>query len=150
MDRIRIRGGRPLAGARREALARGIVLNGLAVLDRTPQAAAAGAGIALPSGDAVTAAFRFPSARSEFAQALNFGPVSQAFRDSLVPLPADHPDGPVDWVAGAAVMMRLIGEADDTGPSAKRRFSSSSSRKRKARSTMVRKTWMSMGFSQKS
>ena len=53
-------------------------------------------------------------------------------------------------MAGAAVMMRLIGEADDTGPSAKRRFSSSSSRKRKARSTMVRKTWMSMGLSQKS
>lgn len=76
-------------------------------LDRTPQAAAAGAGIALPSGDAVTAAFRFPSARSEFVQALNFGPVSQAFRDSLVPLPADHPDGPVDWVSGAAVMMRF-------------------------------------------
>lgn len=76
-------------------------------LDAAPQAAAAGAGIALPSGHAVTAAFRFPSRHSEFAQALNFGPVSRVFRDRLVPLPADHPDGPVDWVAGAAVMMRL-------------------------------------------
>lgn len=76
-------------------------------LDATPGAAAAGAGIALPSGQPVTAAFRFPSARSEFAQAMNFGPVSRVFRDRLVPLPADHPDGPVDWVAGAAVMMRL-------------------------------------------
>lgn len=76
-------------------------------LDAAPQAAAAGAGIALPDGVPVTAAFRFPSARSEFAQALNFGPVSRLFRDRLVPLPADHPDGPVDWVAGAAVMMRL-------------------------------------------
>lgn len=76
-------------------------------LDATPQAAAVGAGIALPSGRAVTAAFRFPSVHSEFAQALNFGPVSRVFRDRLVPLPADHPDGPVDWVAGAAVMMRF-------------------------------------------
>lgn len=76
-------------------------------LDQTPQAAVAGAGIALPSGQPVTAAFRFPSARSEFAQAVNFGPISRIFRDRLVPLPADQADGPVDWVAGAAVMMRL-------------------------------------------
>lgn len=76
-------------------------------LDTAPNAAAAGAGISLPSGERVTAAFRFPSGPSEFAQALNFGPVSRFFRDKVVPLPADHPDGPVDWVAGAAVMMRL-------------------------------------------
>lgn len=76
-------------------------------LDKAPQAAAAGAGITLPSGLPVTAAFRFPSMRSEFAQAVNFGPLSRMFRDRLVPLPADHPEGPVDWVAGAAVMMRF-------------------------------------------
>ncbi|MGV7927255.1 hypothetical protein PJO48_29840, partial [Mycobacterium kansasii] len=76
-------------------------------LDAAPNAAAAGAGISLPSGERVTAAFRFPSGPSEFAQALNFGPVSRFFCDKVVPLPADHPDGPVDWVAGAAVMMRL-------------------------------------------
>lgn len=76
-------------------------------LDATPQAAAAGAGIALPSGQPVTAAFRFPSARSEFAQAVNFGPLSRIFRDRLVPLSPDHPDGSVDWVSGAAVMMRF-------------------------------------------
>lgn len=76
-------------------------------LDRNPQAAGAGAGIALPSGQPVTAAFRFPSAWGEFARALNFGPVSRLLHDRLVPLPADHPGGPVDWVSGAAVMMRL-------------------------------------------
>lgn len=76
-------------------------------LDTIPTAAAAGAGVSLPSGQRVTAAFRFPSGSSEFAQALNFGPVSRLFRDKVVPLPADHPDGPVDWVTGAAVMMRL-------------------------------------------
>lgn len=76
-------------------------------LDASPQAAAAGAGISLPSGEPVTAAFRFPSARSEFAQAVNFGPISRIFGDRLVPLPPDHPDGSVDWVSGAAVIMRF-------------------------------------------
>ncbi|MFD2816988.1 glycosyltransferase [Paracoccus aerius] len=76
-------------------------------LDVEPQAAAAGAGIALPSGTPVSAAFRFPSALSEFVEAVNFGPLSRLFWDSKVALPADHSDGPVDWVSGAAVMMRL-------------------------------------------
>lgn len=76
-------------------------------LDAEPQAAAAGAGIALPSGEPVSAAFRFPSARSEFVEAVNFGPLTRLFQDSKVALPADHSDGPVDWVSGAAVMMRL-------------------------------------------
>ncbi|TJZ90030.1 glycosyltransferase family 2 protein [Paracoccus gahaiensis] len=76
-------------------------------LDATPGAAVAGAGIALPSGRQVTAAFRFPSARAAFAQATNFGPITRLFGARLVPLPPDHPDGPVDWVAGAAVLIRL-------------------------------------------
>lgn len=76
-------------------------------LDATPQAAAAGAGIALPTGQPVTAAFRFPSAQSEFAQAINFGPVTRFFGSRLVPLPPDHPDGQVDWVSGAAVLFRF-------------------------------------------
>ncbi|TGN68424.1 glycosyltransferase [Paracoccus liaowanqingii] len=76
-------------------------------LDATPSAAVAGAGISLPSGQPVTAAFRFPSARAAFAQATNFGPITRLFDTRLVPLPPDHPDGPVDWVAGAAVMFRL-------------------------------------------
>ena len=76
-------------------------------LDRHPAAAAAGAGIALPSGVPVTAAFRFPSMLSEFVQAVNLGALSRLYRSRLVPLPADHPEGPVDWVSGAAVMMRL-------------------------------------------
>lgn len=76
-------------------------------LDATPGAGAAGAGISLPSGKPVTAAFRFPSATSEFVQAVNFGPLSRAFADRQVPLPPDQPEGPVDWVAGAAVMFRM-------------------------------------------
>ncbi|MBK4218116.1 glycosyltransferase family 2 protein [Paracoccus caeni] len=76
-------------------------------LDRTPVAAVAGAAISLPSGQGVTAAFRFPSAFGEFVQAVNFGPISRLFRSRVVPLPPDQPDGPVNWVSGAAVMMRL-------------------------------------------
>lgn len=75
-------------------------------LDARPGAGAVGAGIALPSGQPVTAAFRFPSALSEFVQAVNFGPLSRIFARHLVPLPPDLPEGPVDWVAGAAVMFR--------------------------------------------
>ena len=76
-------------------------------LDASPQAAAAGTGISLPSGKPVTAAFRFPSTTSEFVQAVNFGPLARLFAHRLVALPPDHPDGPVDWVVGAAVMLRL-------------------------------------------
>ncbi|MEY8830482.1 glycosyltransferase family 2 protein [Sedimentitalea sp. XS_ASV28] len=76
-------------------------------LDTSPQTAVAGAAVTLPSGQPVTAAFRFPSAQSEFAQAIDFGPVSRLFQERLVPLPPDHPDGQVDWVVGAAMLVRF-------------------------------------------
>lgn len=66
----------------------------------------AGAGISLPDGTAVTAAFRFPSIPGEFSQALAFGPVARAMARWQVPLPPDLAESDVDWVAGAAVMMR--------------------------------------------
>ena len=66
----------------------------------------AGAGISLPDGTPVTAAFRFPSVIGEFSRALNFGPVSRLCRDWEISLPPDFPAGPVDWVSGAAVMIR--------------------------------------------
>ncbi|HEY0214470.1 MAG TPA: glycosyltransferase family 2 protein [Paenirhodobacter sp.] len=76
-------------------------------MDRQPQVGAVGASIALPSGKPVTAAFRFPSATSEFVQAVSFGPLARIFSNRLVALPPDHPEGPVDWVSGAAVMFRM-------------------------------------------
>ncbi|MCV3273779.1 glycosyltransferase family 2 protein [Roseobacter sinensis] len=75
-------------------------------LQDNPEVAVAGAGIALPSGQRVTAAFRFPSAAAEFVRALNFGPVNRLMPRASVALPEDHPMGPVDWVAGAAVLFR--------------------------------------------
>lgn len=78
-----------------------------AFLDAHPAAAMAGAGIAKPDGSPVTAAFRFPNPVAEFVQALNFGPVARLADRRLVPLSPQAPRGPVDWVAGAAVMIRF-------------------------------------------
>ncbi|MFV0293330.1 MAG: glycosyltransferase family 2 protein [Paracoccus sp. (in: a-proteobacteria)] len=76
-------------------------------MDAHPEVAACGAGISFPSGKPVTAAFRFPSARGIFAHAVNFGPLTSRFKRHLTALPPDHPQSPVDWVSGAAVMFRF-------------------------------------------
>lgn len=76
-------------------------------LEAHPKAVASGARIALPDGTPVSAAFRWPTARSELAQAVGFGPFSRLIGDKGVALPPDAPEGPVDWVAGAAVLLRL-------------------------------------------
>lgn len=82
-----------------------------AFLDDHPGVGAVGARIEKPQGDGppcpVTAAFRFPSLVSIFAQSVGFGPVTRLFAAWTVALPPDQPTGPVDWVSGAAVMFRL-------------------------------------------
>lgn len=87
-------------------------------LDTHPTVAAAGAGISLPDGTKVTAAFRFPSAIWEFAAAVHFGPITRLFAAHEVALRPDQPKGPVDWVAGAAVMFRreALAAADGFDP----------------------------------
>ncbi len=55
----------------------------------------------------MTAAFRFPSLIATFAGALAFGPVSRLCARWQVPLDPGLPTGRVDWVSGAAVMLRL-------------------------------------------
>ncbi len=72
-----------------------------------PQAGAAGARIEKPGGIPVTAAFRFPVLAGEFAKGIAFGPVNRVLARWEVPLGADIPTGVVDWVAGAAVMLRF-------------------------------------------
>jgi len=76
-------------------------------LEADPRAGFSGAGIKKPDGTAVTAAFRFPSVIGEFSSALSFGPITRLLDRWTVPLAPDHAAGPVDWVAGAAVMMRM-------------------------------------------
>lgn len=76
-------------------------------LEAHPGVAFAGAGIERPGSGPVTAAFRFPRPVGEFSRRLAFGPVTRLMPGLVSPLPPDHPQGPVDWVAGAAVMIRL-------------------------------------------
>lgn len=77
------------------------------LLDDRPDVAGVGAGILLPDGTPATGAFRFPSLLGEFEFAANFGPASRLLARYRIPLPPDQPAGPVDWVAGAAVLFRL-------------------------------------------
>lgn len=89
-----------------------------AALDADPQAAAAGACVLRPDHTPTTAAFRFPSPASEFARVVRLGVLDRMLKGALVPLPADHPPGPVDWVSGASVMFRFqaIAEIDFFDP----------------------------------
>ncbi|MEM1159462.1 MAG: glycosyltransferase family 2 protein [Pseudomonadota bacterium] len=76
-------------------------------LNACPDAGVAGARIRKPGNVPVTAAFRFPGWISTFAAALSFGPVSRLTQRWQVALSPDLATGQVDWVAGAAVMLRL-------------------------------------------
>ena len=75
-------------------------------LDEHPGVGCVGAAITNPDGKRATAAFRFPTAASEFSDSLAFGPVARWFGRFTVPLPPDLPTRRVDWVAGAAAMFR--------------------------------------------
>jgi GT2 family glycosyltransferase len=76
-------------------------------LDAHPKAACVGAGIRKPDGTPVTAAFRFPGVLSEFARGASFGPISRLTGAWQVALSPDLAQTRVDWVAGAAVMIRF-------------------------------------------
>jgi GT2 family glycosyltransferase len=75
-------------------------------LETHPKAGAAGCAIFHPDGNPATAAFRFPTLWSELERAANFGPVTRLLKRYRTALPPDLPTQPVDWVAGAAVMLR--------------------------------------------
>lgn len=75
-------------------------------METNPKIGFAGAGISNPSGEERVAAFRFPSISAEFSQALGFGPVTRLMGRWQVALPAEHPEADVDWVAGAALLIR--------------------------------------------
>lgn len=71
-----------------------------------PQVGCVGAGIDGPNGTPVTSAFRFPTLANAFVDTIAFGPLSRRLKTASIVLPPDHPAGQVDWVAGAAVMLR--------------------------------------------
>lgn len=78
------------------------------LLDDRPDLAIAGCAIERPgSAGRVSAAFRFPTLRGEFAAGALFGPVSRAFAAHATAHPPSKESGPVDWVSGAALMARF-------------------------------------------
>lgn len=51
-------------------------------------------------------AFRFPTVRGEFEQAIRLGPVSRLLRNHIIAQPIPERTTRVDWLAGASLMMR--------------------------------------------
>lgn len=76
-------------------------------LETDPLAGVVGAGISFPDGRPAVACFRFPSFLSEVMSAIDFGPFYRLFPTRQVSLPPEWPEGQVDWVAGASMMMRF-------------------------------------------
>lgn len=74
-------------------------------MEADPAIGFAGAGISHPGGTARVAAFRFPSYGSELSKAM-VGPLSGRLQRWKVAMGADTPDSDVDWVAGAAFLIR--------------------------------------------
>ncbi|NDR57066.1 glycosyltransferase family 2 protein [Aliiruegeria sabulilitoris] len=70
-------------------------------------AGAAGARLIGEDGTPSAAAFRFPSIAGEFAEAASFGPITRLLGRWRIPMETDLHTGPVDWVTGAAVMLRF-------------------------------------------
>ncbi|MEX0278529.1 MAG: glycosyltransferase family 2 protein [Ruegeria sp.] len=88
-------------------------------LEKTPEAGFAGSYIYGDDGEPHLTSFRFPSIASEFEGAINFGPVSKILANKAVPIPIPSHTRPVDWLAGASLMMRdsvltEIGGFDET------------------------------------
>jgi GT2 family glycosyltransferase len=87
-------------------------------LNTTPATGFAGSFIAGEDGVQHTTTFRFPSVWSELEGAIRFGPVSKLLKSYRVPQELIA-SAPVDWLAGASVMMRQnvldeIGLFDET------------------------------------
>lgn len=71
-----------------------------------PEAGFAGSLIHGPDGETHLTTFRYPGILSEFEGAMRFGPVSRLLHRHAVPLPTPDRAQPVDWLAGASLMMR--------------------------------------------
>ena len=88
-------------------------------LEQDPKIGFAGSYIHGPEGDPHITAFRFPSIGGEIEGAARFGPISRLLKNKRVPLDLPTQTQPVDWLAGASLMMRQsvlddIGLFDET------------------------------------
>jgi N-acetylglucosaminyl-diphospho-decaprenol L-rhamnosyltransferase len=84
-----------------------------------PKTGFAGSYIQGEEGDRHTTTFRFPSLYSEIEGAIRFGPVTRLLGKYRVPVENIEQTSPVDWIAGASLMMRQdvldqIGLFDET------------------------------------
>jgi hypothetical protein len=84
-----------------------------------PEVGFAGSYIHGPDGEDHFTCFRFPTIASEFEGAARTGPISRRLAHRIVPLGVPSASGPVDWLAGASLMMRhevlrKIGVFDET------------------------------------
>ncbi len=84
----------------------GAIRHLLDTLEKTPDAGFAGSYIHGDDGSAHLTTFRFPSIASEFEGAVRFGPVSRLLAHRAVPVPIPDRTTPVDWLAGASMLMR--------------------------------------------
>jgi N-acetylglucosaminyl-diphospho-decaprenol L-rhamnosyltransferase len=75
-------------------------------LDRHPEVGVVGSYIHGDDGHPHTTAFRFPSIASEFEDAIRLGLVSRLLQNHRVPLGVPECTRPVDWLAGASMMLR--------------------------------------------
>lgn len=76
-------------------------------LQRHPEAGIAGSRLRGTDGVPHRSAFRFPSAAAEFEASSRSGPVTKLFKNKVVAMPPPTVSGPVDWSAGASMMMRM-------------------------------------------
>lgn len=88
-------------------------------LDTHPKTGFVGSYIHGEDDDPHLTSFRFPSIASEFESAIRFGPVTRILAHHVVPIPIPDHSRPVDWLAGASLMMRQnlldeIGLFDET------------------------------------
>lgn len=78
----------------------------VAFMESHPAAGIAGAGLEDAEGASWPIAFRFPSILSELDRGLRFGPVSKLLKKHAVPQLMGPDAQPIDWVPGAAMIVR--------------------------------------------
>lgn len=88
-------------------------------LEADPRCGIAGSFLHGSDGAPHRTAFRFPSIPGEFEAQIRFGPVTRLLRRWIVAQPIPEQSGPVDWLAGASLMIRhkvldQIGLFDET------------------------------------
>ncbi|MGI9316351.1 MAG: glycosyltransferase [bacterium] len=75
-------------------------------LDSNPQAGVVGSYIHGIEGDPHVTAFRFPTIWGEFEGSVRFGVISRLLKNYVVPIGIPESTQPVDWLAGASMMIR--------------------------------------------